>query len=248
MNVGEAFSWAWNKFTSNAAALIVPMLIYAVILGVLYAIVVGLVIATAPEPVTTYESSGYGFEYSTSSSLSAIGIIVVILAVIVAIVVIAAIQSAYIGGALDIADGQPVTIGSFLRPRMVGSVILASLIIMVLTMIGNFLFVGGLVVSLFTVFAVVSIVDRRLSPIDGLKASFEIVKSAFVPALLTWLIYLVILFVGGLLCGVGLIVAAPVATLFQVYAWRQLSGGQIAALNPQPLPPQPPQQFDTPQQ
>ena len=131
---------------------------------------------------------------------------------------------------------------------MVGSVVLASLIIMVLTFIGNFLFIGGLVVGLFTVFAIVAIVDRRLSPIDGLKASFDIVKSNFVPALLTWLIYFVILFVGGLLCGVGLLVAGPVATLFQVYSWRRLTGGQIAALNPQPLPPQPPQQFGPPQQ
>jgi uncharacterized membrane protein len=131
---------------------------------------------------------------------------------------------------------------------MIGSVVLATLIITVLTVIGNFLLIGGLVVSLFTVFAVVAIVDRRLSPIDGLKASFEVVKSAFVPSLLTWLIYLVILFVGGLLCGIGLIVAVPVAVLFQVYAWRKLTGGQIAALNPQPLPPQPPQQFGPPPQ
>jgi hypothetical protein len=40
-----------------------------------------------------------------------------------------------------------------------------------------------------------------------------------------------------------------VAILLQVYAWRRLSGGDVAALNPQPLPPQPPpQQFGPPQQ
>ena len=42
--------------------------------------------------------------------------------------------------------------------------------------------------------------------------------------------------------------ATLVASLLQVYAWRQLSGGQIAPLNPQPLPPQPPPQFSPPPQ
>ena len=52
--------------------------------------------------------------------------------------------------------------------------------------------------------------------------------------------------VGALLCGVGLIVAAPVATLFLVYAYRMLSGGQVAELNPQPLPPGPQPQMGPP--
>jgi uncharacterized membrane protein len=39
-------------------------------------------------------------------------------------------------------------------------------------------------------------------------------------------------FVGALLCGVGLIVAVPVAALILVYAWRRLSGGQVAPLTP----------------
>ncbi|MDT5130239.1 MAG: hypothetical protein QOH54_5883, partial [Mycobacterium sp.] len=39
MNIGEAFTWAWNKFSKNAVPLIVATLIYGVIVGVLYAIV-----------------------------------------------------------------------------------------------------------------------------------------------------------------------------------------------------------------
>jgi uncharacterized membrane protein len=251
VNVGEAFSWAWNKFTSNAAALIVPTLVYALIVGALYGIVYGLAFALAPDNVTTYDSYGGGFEYSASSSFGIASIAVLIIGFIILLVVIAAIQSAYLAGVLDIANGQPVTIGSFFKPRMVGSVVIATVLIAIASIIGSFCFILGIVISIFTLFATVAIVDRNLSPIDGIKASIDITKANFVQVLLTWLIAGVIALVGALVCGIGLIVALPVAALYVVYAYRRLTGGQIAALNPQPLPPEqfggpPPDQFGGP--
>jgi uncharacterized membrane protein len=41
-----------------------------------------------------------------------------------------------------------------------------------------------------------------------------------------------LLLVGVLACGIGIIVAAPVALLIQVYTYRRLSGGQVAPLTP----------------
>ena len=246
-SVGEALSWAWGKFTQNAAALILSTLVYALIVGVLYGIVYGLALALAPETVTNYDSYSGGFEYSASTSLGVASIAVLVLGGIVLLVVIAAIQSAYLGGLLDIANGQPVAIGSFFKPRMVGSVILATLIIGIASAIGSLCFILGIVIGIFTLFTTVAIVDRNLSPIDGIKASVDITKANFVPVLLTWLVAGAIVIVGALLCGIGLIVALPVAALLTVYAYRRLTGGQIAALNPQPLPPQPPPQFGQPQ-
>jgi uncharacterized membrane protein len=245
-NIGEGFSWAWNKFTNNAVPLIVSALAYAVIVGVVYGITYGLAFALAPDPVTSYETSEYGFEYSTSTSFGAASLVVLILGSLVMCVVIAAIQSAYIGGVLDIANGQQVSIGSFFKPRSIGNVIVATLIIGVLASIGYALCVlPGMAVALFTIFSIIAVIDRNLSAIDGIKASFEIVKANFVPVLLTWLALAAIVFVGALVCGIGLIVAIPVAALLEVYAYRRLSGGEVAALNPQPLPPQ---QFGPPQQ
>jgi uncharacterized membrane protein len=226
----------------------VPTLVYALIVGVLYGAVYGIAFALAPDSVTTYDSYGSGFEYSTSSSLGAASIAVLVLGGLVMLVLIAAIQSAYLAGVLDIANGQPVSIGSFFKPRMVGSVIIATVIIGIASVIGSFCFILGIVISIFTLFATVSIVDRRLSPIDGIKASIDIAKANFVQVLLTWLLAAVIAVVGALVCGVGLIVSIPVAALFVVYAYRRLTGGEIASLNPQPLPPQPPQQFGPPPQ
>jgi uncharacterized membrane protein len=232
-NVGEAFSWAWNKFTKNAGPLIIATLLYALILGVLYGIVYGLAFALAPDSVSTYESSEYGFQYETSASLGAASLAVLILGGLVMLVVMAAVQSAYIGGALDIANGQPVTVGSFFRPRNVGSVIIASVLISIATSIGYFLcVVPGLVVAIFTLFAIVALIDRNLSPIDAIKASIDITKNNFVHVLLTWLVVAAIILVGALLCGIGLLVAAPVAVLFLVYSYRRISGGQVAPLTP----------------
>lgn len=227
-------------------ALIVATLVYALIVAVLVGIVYGLAFALAPDSVTNYDSYDGGFEYSTSTSFGIASILVLILGWIVLLVVGAAIQSAYLGGVLDIANGQQVTIGSFFKPRYVGAVIIASLIIGLAGMVGSLCFILGLVVSLFTLFAIVALIDRNLSPIDAIKTSIDITKANIGPVILTWLMVFVITFVGALVCGIGLIVAAPVAALFLVYAYRKLTGGQVADLNPQPLPPRPQPQAGPP--
>jgi uncharacterized membrane protein len=228
LNVGEGFSWAWNKFTKNAAALIVPALVYGVIIGILVGGVYGLAFALAP--TQTYES--YGTSYSYEASFGFASILTLIIGYLILMVVAAAMQSAYLGGLLDIANGQPVTIGSFFKPRNVGSVIVASLIIGIAAGILSFCFIGGIVVSLFTLFAIVLIVDRNASPIDAIKQSFEITKNNLVPVILALLVIYAIAIVGALACGIGLVVAVPVAGLFLVYTYRKLTNGQIAPLTP----------------
>lgn len=233
VNIGEAFSWAWNKFSKNAAALIVPTLVYGLIVAVVYGTFYGLAIAMAPTPNSYYDSSDSGFSYSFSSGFGAASFAIIFLGGVVTFVVVGAISSAYYAGLLDIANGQPVTIGSFFKPRNVGSVLVASLIIGILTSIGQALCViPGLLVGLFTIFSVVLIVDRSLAPIDSIKTSFNMVKSNFVPVFLTWLIIGVIVTVSALVCGIGVIVGVPVAALFLVFAYRKLSGAPIAPLTP----------------
>ena len=228
INVGEAFSWAWNKFTKNAAALIVPALVYGIIVSILVGAVYGLAFALAP--TQTYES--YGTSYSYEASFGFASFLALIVGYIILMVVAAAIQSAYLGGLLDIANGQPVTVGSFFKPRNVGSVIVASLIIGIAAGILSFCFIGGLAVSLFTLFATVIIVERGTSPIDAIKQSFEITKNNIVPVIIALLIIYAITIVGALACGIGLIVAIPVAGLYLVYTYRKLTNGQIAPLTP----------------
>ena len=227
-SVGEALSWAWAKFTKNPVALIVATLVFGVVLLALNSLVQVLMQAVSPETFTAIDTAD-GLIESTSRSLTGAGFAVLLLTSLLQLVVGAAISSGYYGGMLDIANGQQVGIGSFFRPRNIVSVILSSLIVGVLTAIGVLLCIlPGLVVSIFAMFSTVAIVDRNLSPIDGIKASFAIVRQNFGQVLLAWLTAAAIMLVGALLCGVGLLVAAPVAYLFIVYTYRKLSGGSVA--------------------
>ena len=226
--VGEGLSWAWQKFTRNAAPLVVATLVYGLVLLALSLLVSPLM----PDTVTEYGPSN-GFMETSSTSLGAGGIAVLLLVTLLETVIGGVIGSAYFAGLLDIANGQPVTIGSFFRPRNVVSVIIASLIVGVVSTIGFFLCVlPGLVVNIFAWFTTMAIVDRTLAPVDGIKASIDIVKRNFGPVLLAWLTTMAITVVGALVCGVGLLVAAPVAYLLQVYAYRKLSGGSVAPALP----------------
>ena len=232
-NVGEAFSWAWNKFTKNAGPLIIATLVYGLILIVLQ-VIVNLVQAAVSPGVSDYSSSGSGFSYSWSTtSMGLGGILISIVGWFVSLIVGAAIQSGYISGVLDIANGQQVSVGSFFRPRNIGQVIIAGLIVGVITTIGFVLcIIPGVIASIMLVFTVVALLDRNLSPVDAVKTSFDLSKANFGNVFVTWLAMVATAVVGALLCGIGLIVAVPVAALILVYAWRRLSGGQVAPLTP----------------
>ncbi len=232
-NVGEAFSWAWNKFSKNAAPLIIATLVYGLIVIVLQFIINLLQAAVSPG-VSDYTSDSSGFSYSWSTtSMGLGGILISIVGWFVMLIVGAAIQSGFLSGVLDIANGQQVSVGSFFRPRNIGQVIVAGLIVGVITTIGFFLCViPGLLASILLIFTVVALLDRNLSAVDAVKTSFETSKANFGPAFLTWLVGIAIIFVGALLCGVGLLVAVPVASLFLVFAWRRITGGQVAPLTP----------------
>ena len=233
LSVGDAFSWAWNKFSKNAAALIVPTLVYALVIGAVVGIFVGIAFALAPSGVTTYDSYDTGFSYEYSAGFGAASFVVLALGSIVLLVLMAAVSSAYISGILDIANGVPVTVGSFFKPRLIGPVIVATLLVGIATAIGSLLcYIPGLIVSIFAFFTTVALLDRNLSAIDAIKTSIDVAKKNFVQVLLVWLLFSVIIGVGSLVCYVGLLVAAPVAILFEVCAFRRLTGGQVAPPTP----------------
>jgi len=184
--------------------------------------------AVSPETFTAYDTPG-GIIETTTSTMSGGGFAVLILSTIVQIIVKGAIASAGYAGLLDIANGQQVSIGSFFRPRNIVAVVVAGLIVDILTIVGLIACIlPGLAVMVFTWFSTVAIVDRNLSPIDGIRASVDIVKKDFGFVLLAWLTFLSLILVGALACGVGLLVTAPVAYLLLVYTYRRLSGGSVA--------------------
>lgn len=230
-NVGDAFSWAWNKFTKNAVPLIVATLVFVVVVAALQGIINVVQMLVSPgETSYVADDSGLSFSYAATGFA---GILVSIVGWFLTLIVTAAIQSAYLGGIFDIANGQQVSVGSFFRPRNIGNVVIASLITGVISTIGYFLCVlPGLIASFLFMFTTIAVLDRNLSPVDAIKSSFETVKNNLGPALLTALAAVAVIIVGFLLCGVGILVGAPLATLLLVYAYRSLNGGYVAPATP----------------
>jgi uncharacterized membrane protein len=225
-SIGEAFSWAWGKFTQNVSALVVSTLVYAVVMGIAYAAI----LFGGGMGSTTTSTNVDGYTTATTS-IGAGGLVIMIVGYVLIYAVAIFAQSAFLSGCLDIADGRPVSIGSFFKPRNLGNVILAAIIIGILTSIGSVLCViPGLIVGIFAQFAIPFIIDRSQGAIDGLKSSFTTVQSNFVNALLAWLVQAAAILLGFVVCGVGILVGGPVAALIGIYAYRKLSGGQVVPL------------------
>ncbi len=231
-SVGDALSWAWNKFTKNPAPLIVSTLVYVLIAGVISSVVQFSALNLTKTSISNYSTNNTSFSYSYNvTSLGPASIAILVLGYLVLLVVAATISSAQYVGLLGIADGQPTTIGSFFKPRYIGPMILLTLIVGVLVGIGSvFCVIPGLIVALFAIFAHAILVDRNLSPIDSIKASIDIVKANVGQVILVWLVAGLIGAAGVLACGVGVLVSVPVASLMVVYTYRRLSGGQVAPL------------------
>uniref|UniRef100_UPI00389B0DF4 hypothetical protein n=1 Tax=Mycobacterium sp. HUMS_1102779 TaxID=3383487 RepID=UPI00389B0DF4 len=214
-----------KKFTQNAVALIVAALVYALLLGAAYALIaagsgMGTTITTSDDYTSATTSLGPG-----EWVIMAVGYLLVFAVGVFA-------QAAFLTGCLDIADGRPVTIGSFFKPRNFGPVILAALLVGVLSTLASALcFLPGLIFGIFAMFTVPFAIDRALPPVAALTSSMSTVWSNFGNALLAWLVQVAVVVVGALLCGVGVLVAVPVAALILIYAYRTLSGGRVVPLD-----------------
>ncbi len=72
------------------------------------------------------------------------------------------------------------------------------------------------------------ILDQDLGAWESIKASFSFVKDNIGNLLLLLILTWIALFVGALLCGLGLFVAVPVVVIAQAYAYKMLRGQPVA--------------------
>lgn len=230
--VGEAVSWAWNKFSAHSSAILIPTMV----LGVIYA-VTQFSIQAVSNGIGAAGNSAIDAGYDASFSFDLTGVVVSVLGVIATAVVVAVAQSAYLNGMLDIANGRPVEIGSFFKPRNVVDVVVASVLSSIIIGLGALLcIVPGVIATIMLLFTTVAVLDRNVSGTGGLSASFAIAKANFGPVALTWLATVAITLLGLLACVLGLVVAYPVSALVTVFAYRKLSGGYLAPPTPEPRP------------
>lgn len=227
-NVSDALTWAWEKFTKNAGPLVISALIINIVLAIYTIAAVVILDAVSPDTLSTIGTPD-GIVDTTTTTLTGAGIGVMAAALIIGLLLFGAALSAYIGGVLDIADGRKVTVSSFLRPRNVVPMIVATLLVGLVSTIGLVLcIIPGLIVTVFTLLYPLAIVDRNLSAIDGIKAAVTAARANFGQVLLAWVISTALMAIGSF-CVVLMLIAWPLTYLFLGYTWRKLSGGTVAA-------------------
>ncbi|WP_415852179.1 hypothetical protein, partial [Tsukamurella ocularis] len=223
-NIGDAFSWAWNKFSKNAGSVMVAGLIYGLIFYVVFGIGYGLLLGgTMASSGTTYDPDTN--TYTADVSFGATIGVSLLFGLIIGIVQYL-IHTALLSGLLDLADGKQVTLGSFFKPRNTGPALLAALVVTIAVTIGSMLcIIPGLVAAWLLMFAIVATVDRGLGLGDALRTSFETAKNNAGNSLLVWILT-------SLIMGLCMIITLPIGLLVIVYTWRRLTGGQIAPPTP----------------
>jgi uncharacterized membrane protein len=234
-------SWAWNKFSQNAVAFIVAVLVYIVAI-VAFALVAGLLPVLFGQSASTSYTDSYGnTANSVNVSYTAASYAFMILGYLLLFVAAVYMHAALASGCLDLADGKPVTTGTFFKARNLGAVFLTAVLVGIGVTIGTILcIIPGIIFALLAQFAIPFVVDRSLSPVESIKASIATARSNIGGTLLSWLVQYAAVLIGQLLCGIGLVVAFPFAQLVQVYTYRKLSGGQVVPLQQPGYPPGPP--------
>jgi len=228
-NPTEALGYGWRKFSASPGTLLIPMIVVWVGIVVTVIIVDFLIIQTllgTHDCTKTFNGISVSGQCSPSFFVQligaglAIGIITVVSQILVA---------GLYKGAANIADGRSFSLGQMFDDWDKAQVVIAAVLIAAATAIGTILcYIPGVIVGFLTMYTMLFVVDKKLSAVDAIKASFELVTKNFGNTFVFWLLAAIVLFIGALLCGIGLLVAAPVALIGLAYTYRRLQGEPVA--------------------
>lgn len=225
-NIGAAFSYAWNKFGTNAGTLIVLTLI---IVG---ASVVTWLIAGTFTGLAMYGAAvgSTGGTFVAAMMAAVVGIAAMLVGTILSMSIYRA--------ALDITHGRLVTVGSAFRMDNFGNFVgLQVLCVLASGVIGGVLglvpglggllsFLTSLAVSIVQVYASMILLDKGLGVIPALTACFDLMKANLGNALLAAILAGLVAAAGAIVV-VGLLVTVPLATLVMAYTCRSLHNEQV---------------------
>jgi uncharacterized membrane protein len=200
LDVGDAVSYAWKKFQQYAGPLILIVLIV---------VIVNLV--------------GAILRFTIDSFI--VGALVAVLFWIVGQIVTIGV----INASLMVTRGETPEPGKAFNTEYLGPFIIGSILYGLIVLIGLILcIIPGIIAAFMLSFYGFYILDRGLSATDALTASFNMVKDNFGKVFLVILVAFVINFIGAILCGIGLLVTAPLCWIILAYAYRKLNNEPVA--------------------
>lgn len=230
-SVGAAIGYGWNAFKRNAGAWIGAFLIVAVV-SVLVNILLNPSVDYAFDAgdMSSAGSGGFGMvEYTLGGQLLA-GLSALVTYVISAVL---------IQGAIHKVNGRFDGFGAFFRFDHAGPLFtaaallgLVSLVLGLLSVVSPFLSgLINLVWSVLSVFVLYIAADRGVQPVAAVQQSIQMVTSNFGSVIVLWLATIGLTIAGVIvICFTGLIVVVPLLVLAWAYAYKRLSGQQVAPI------------------
>lgn len=216
-SVPDAFTYAWEKFQQNMGPIVLGTLVYlgaSLVIGVIWFFLAGAILGVGGD-------SGAGF-FALMLTTAVMGLVGVALFFI--------IQAGIIRAALALTSGRQIEMKTLLDLDNLGQVILTALIVGVASAIGLVLcYVPGLVVMVFTSFAMHFVIDKRLPAIEAIRASVDLITRNLGSMIVLLVAGYVANTIGTMLCGVGLLVSIPVVIIANTYAYRRMQGQAVAA-------------------
>lgn len=222
----EAMSYGWAKFTKSPATLLIPVLLMVVAIGIVYAVMFFGILASSFDSDTTINADG-SIDYDAGPGFFLTMVLMGII-ILVVITVMQIFMAALVKGALDVTDGKSPSLGDLFQGWDKTQVVIAALLVAVGTAVGSILcYIPGLIFGFLAGYTMYYVVDKNMSAVDAIKASISFTTSHLSETLLFFLLMMVAVAVGGILCGIGLLVAYPVVLVGQAYTFRVLNNEPV---------------------
>lgn len=218
VGIGAAFNYAIAKFQANAREILIAGglgWLGVVVLSVVSYVVVWMGLLGAME---------------ISDSMFILVFVAMPLSMLVPLIGQWLFQMVIIRGSLMIVNGQtPLDVKRMFGTEQVGPFLLGALLVSAGTCLGFvFCVIPGLIFFFFSAYWGYFLIDKRLSPVDAIRASFGFVNKNLGTLLLLFLACAVVYWLGSLVCTVGLIVAVPLIVIVQGFMFRRLQGELVA--------------------
>jgi hypothetical protein len=231
---GAAFSYGWKKFQEHWQAVLVALIIGFVIIVVLSVIGYFIQSALTSTDACKVTSTNNGLRFSGGCGDDGPGFFTYLLAngifQFLIFLGISVLQLFVIRATLMIMRGEPLDASKVMSTEKLGSYMVGAIIVGILTFIGFILCIlPGIAVGIFVMFWGYFLVDKGLSPIEAITASFNLVKDNLGTVIVFWLLTILATIAGAIVCGVGLIIAVPVVVIATGYMYKRLQGEPVAA-------------------
>ena len=219
-----AIGYGWNQFSKAPARVLIPALIYFVVLVVVVVIAELLVFLPLVQNTTTNPDG-------TTTTSSAGVLLFFVGAAIMSFIVMAVsqiLQAGVVKAALGVTDGKAYSLGELYRGWDKGKVIIAAILVGLMTGVGFLLcYLPGIVLAYLSMFTIYFVVDKDMSPVDAIKASFAMTTQRLGETVVFAILSYLVVMVGFLVCGIGALVSVPVAIIATAFAFRRLHGEPV---------------------